>query len=161
MTDYTVDEMMSSNTSDSFNTTTETTDSTDTETMTDSTDTETVTDSTDTETVSDSSTDVWISNVYKVKDGDKKRFEVILVKTVSGPKTVTVFYADAKKTERIDAPSATVGDTLPDGALVVGVSKGKEQRVYATVHLTVDDLADKFDGLVWAPRTKNRTSAGD
>lgn len=106
-----------------------------------------------------------ISNVFKSalennQKRDKLSLDVVLVRQEAERSgKATVFYADKKTTETVDAPSASVGDTLPDGGLVVSVSKGTVRRKYATVHVSLSDLADKIAELsedAWQVRTKTR-----
>ena len=170
MTDYTMDEIMSSNTPDSFNTTSETTTETANSVPSEASTELNVFDSipdydVPSKTTDESAERIQISNVAKPvgRDGkpDINCFDVILVKLQGGNRKATVYYDATRTVKTVDAvPGQEVGERLPDGGVIVAMSKGKEQRVYATVHLTVDDLADKFDGLVWEPRHKTRKPKG-
>ena len=111
------------------------------------------------------SADIEVSNVYKAdidgKKRDKTAIDIILVRTEAKSDTVTVLYTDKMKLVQMPASVGPIGSTLDDGGLVMGAKDGKVQRTYATLHLTLDDLADKIATLptdAWQPRHKNRLS---
>ena len=101
--------------------------------------------------ISENGTKVGISNV--VKTGDTT-YDVILVKS-EHRRTMSVYNADADKTEKLPYQEGIqMLDTLPDGRLVVQISKGKEMRVYTTISLNIGAL--DLSGLTWAARHKTR-----
>lgn len=109
------------------------------------------------------SADIEVSNVYKAdvdgKKRDKTAIDIILVRTETTGGTATVFYADTMDFKEMSANVGPVKSRLADGGLVTAVKGGKVQRSYATLHLTLDDLADKIAAIpddAWQPRTKNR-----
>ena len=72
-----------------------------------------------------------------------------------------MFYQDAMEFKEMPASVGPVKSRLADGGLVTAVKGGKVQRTYATLHFTLDDLADKIAILpadAWQPRHKNRLS---
>lgn len=145
-------------------TSTETTDAPATETT--NVETTENTDTAETNTASTTaSTDIEVSNVYKAdidgKKRDKTAIDVVLVRTETKGNTVTVFYKDKMKLVQMPASVGPIGSTLDDGGLVMGAKDGKVQRTYATLRLTLDDLADKIAAIpddAWQPRHKNRLS---
>lgn len=109
-----------------------------------------------------------ISNVFKSalennQKRDKRSLDVVLVRyeTERGSKTIIYYKADDSK-KQVEGLDANIGDILPDGGLVVSVGKGQVKRKYATLRISLDDLADKIAALdesAWQPRTKTRPSA--
>ena len=106
-----------------------------------------------------------ISNVFKsvsadTQSRDKHSIDIVLVRfDVGHGSKATVFYEDRKTSEIVDGLGLSKGDRLPDSGLVVSVSKGTVRRKYATVRISLDDLADKIAALdesAWQPRTKTR-----
>lgn len=107
-----------------------------------------------------------ISNVSKGDvDGqkrDKAAIDVILVR--NRPQNRTAIVLDTKSMEKSEVPfvEGMVKDKRFDDLFVMDIKKNSTQRpVYATLHLTLDDLADRIAALpddAWQPRHKNRPS---
>ena len=140
----------------------ETTEATESAETTDTTEAEAIMSEVTTPTASAT---IEISNVSKADvDGqkrDKTAIDVILVRSEADSDTVTVFYKDKMKLVKKPATVGPIGTVLDDGGLVMGAKDGKVRRIYATLHLTLDDLADKIVALpddAWQPRHKNRPS---
>lgn len=130
------------------------------ETTTAAIDTEAIQREVTTPTISKS---IEISNVQKSdidgKKRDKTSVDIILVRSESTGGTAVVYYQDTMEIKELPATVGQVKTRLPDGGVVSAIKGGKTRRFYATLRLTLDDLADKIAAIpdeAWQPRTKNR-----
>ena len=109
-----------------------------------------------------------ISNVSKGdingQKRDKTAIDVILVR--NRPQNRTAIVLDTKTMQKSEVPfvDGMAKNQRYGDSFVMEVKKSNQRPVYATLHLTLDDLADRIAALpddVWQPRHKNRPSAED